>query len=99
MSNYDDNSFELIKVGVKSEHKGKGVGSSLMKFVLRYAQEHHAKKVILHTHKSLKPAIHMYQKFGFRKVEFDPDDSVYDTVDMKMELKLNTRKKDYLKLK
>ena len=44
-------------------------------------------KIILYTNSSLKPAIHLYQKFGFKEHEIENNE--YERADIYMILDLN----------
>jgi len=52
-------------LGVKKEHRRKGVGTSLLSRFVKEAKERKAHKVSLHTSPSLLPAIKLYIKDGF----------------------------------
>ena len=52
-------------IGVKKEHRRKGVGSSLLDRFIEVAKERKAHKVWLYTSPSLLPAIKLYIKNGF----------------------------------
>ncbi|MGB2384553.1 MAG: hypothetical protein ACPH8E_03545 [Flavobacteriales bacterium] len=41
----------------------------------------------LYSHTSLKPAIHLYETYGFKPVPV-PDDCVYDRADIRMQMTL-----------
>ncbi|HEX8277486.1 MAG TPA: GNAT family N-acetyltransferase, partial [Segetibacter sp.] len=60
--------FELSKMAVAEELQGKKIGNKMMEFSLDKAKQLGAVKVVLYSNKSLQPAIHLYQKFGFREV-------------------------------
>ena len=52
-------------LGVKKEHRHKGVGTSLLNRFVEEAKRRKAHKVSLHTSPSLLPAIKLYIKNGF----------------------------------
>lgn len=60
--------FELAKMAVAEEAKGKGIGLMLGKAVLEKAKLFKAKKVYLESNTILTPAISLYRKLGFRKI-------------------------------
>lgn len=39
-----------------------------------YYIEHGAKKIVLYSNQTLKPALHIYKSFGFKEVDVDIDD-------------------------
>ncbi len=82
-----DNYFELAKMAVTEQFQGKQIGKLLLEAVITYAQEHEIKTLMLESNRTLKAALHLYQKFGFQEVPTDPN-SPYDRADIKMELHL-----------
>ena len=57
--------FELAKMAVTKEFRGRGIGDSLIGATIEYARNHHMKQVVLHTHPIHREAIHLYRKHGF----------------------------------
>lgn len=51
-------------------------------------KEKQIKTLILESNRKLKPALHLYKKFGFIEVSTDPN-SPYERADIKMVLKFN----------
>lgn len=78
--------YELIKMGVASEAKGKGVGMILAKAILEKAKEMGGKKVVLYTHSKLAPALRIYEKLGFKEAELE--EGKYCRCDIKMEMEI-----------
>ena len=64
--------------------QGRKVGNKIIEFSLEKAKELGAQKVILHSNTALKPAIHLYNKFGFKEVSLG--DVEYKRADIKMEI-------------
>jgi putative acetyltransferase len=64
-----DNSFELCKMGVSNAAKGLGIGFALGKAAIEKARELGTKRVYLETNSSLAPALNLYKKLGFTRVE------------------------------
>ncbi|HEY2582610.1 MAG TPA: bifunctional helix-turn-helix transcriptional regulator/GNAT family N-acetyltransferase [Mucilaginibacter sp.] len=64
----DDNTFELSKMAVSPEAKGKGIGLMLGNAVIALAKKADAKRLYLESNTLLKPAINLYNKLGFRKI-------------------------------
>lgn len=79
--------YELVKMGVLPDYKGLKIGNGLVDIAIRYARKAGRKKVVLETNSKLLPAIHLYQKVGFVKVEDDPS-TKYKRCDLWMELVL-----------
>ena len=65
------NRFELAKMTVKSQFRGKGIANSLMDQCIQFAKEKKAKEIFLISNDSLKIARNLYDKYGFIEVELD----------------------------
>lgn len=76
--------YELVKMGVTSDYRGKGISRLLIEKCLDKAREIGAKKLILFSNHQLETAIGLYEKYGFRHVPVT--DSPMETADVKMEL-------------
>jgi len=61
----DDATYELIKMGVKSEMQGRGIGKKLLDAIIEQAEKLNAKKILLETAVPLVAAISLYKKAGF----------------------------------
>ena len=79
----DDSTFELSKMAVTDTIQGLGIGKKIMEHCLAVAKEEGIQKLILYSNRSLLPAIHLYEKYGF--VEIALEDGVYERADIKME--------------
>jgi DNA-binding MarR family transcriptional regulator/GNAT superfamily N-acetyltransferase len=79
-----DDVFELSKMAVSPEAKGKGIGFVLGIAAIEKARREGAKKLYLESNTILKPAISLYQKLGFKKVAGEP--SPYERSNIRMEL-------------
>ncbi|HKP31442.1 MAG TPA: GNAT family N-acetyltransferase [Chitinophagaceae bacterium] len=82
-----DGVYELAKMAVTPEWRGKGISKLLIEKCLDKAKELNAKKVSLFSNHKLETAINLYTKYGF--VHVDPKDSPFVTADIKMELNLS----------
>lgn len=82
----NDNEYELIKMSVAPEHRGKKFGDMLLEKCIAKAKEVNALKLILFSNSNLQTAIRLYEKFGFKHV--DVTDAPFETADIKMELTL-----------
>ena len=65
------NRFELAKMTVKSQFRGKGIANSLMDQCIQFAKEKKAKEIFLISNDSLNIARNLYDKYGFIEVELD----------------------------
>ncbi|WP_413998417.1 GNAT family N-acetyltransferase [Flavobacterium sp. W1B] len=79
----DDSAFELSKMAVTDEVQGLGIGKKLLQHCMEVAEKEQIPKLILYSNKSLKPAIHLYEKFGFSEITLD--EGIYERADIKME--------------
>lgn len=62
--------WEICKLAARNQYTGIGAGSAVLQAAMHYAERHGAKKEVLISCRNLKPAIHLYQKFGFREVPY-----------------------------
>lgn len=81
--------YELSKMAVAPETRGRGVGRTLILYVLDQARALGAHTVFLGSSKRLQNAVHLYESVGFRHVPpSELPEMKYDRADvfMKMEL-------------
>ena len=57
--------YELARMAVSEQHRGRGVGSQLMTFALTKLSALKADKVVLNSNTKLHAAIALYKKHGF----------------------------------
>lgn len=76
--------WEICKLAANEKYQGKGAGSAVFKACMDYAAERGAKKLTLISNHILKPALHIYEKFGFRRVELNRGGE-YDRADVQYE--------------
>lgn len=79
---------ELVKIYLKSEYRGKGIGKQLMDKSILYAKEQGYTHLYLESFPSLKEAIHLYEKIGFVRVPEPLGDSGHFACDVWMVLPL-----------
>jgi DNA-binding MarR family transcriptional regulator/N-acetylglutamate synthase-like GNAT family acetyltransferase len=84
--NMNDGVFELAKMAVSGEAKGKGIGYLLGQAVIEKAKEIGANSVYLESNTKLVPAINLYHKLGFEQIQ--GKSSPYQRCNIQMELKL-----------
>jgi len=78
--------FELAKMTVDNDHRGKGIGHLLGVAIIEEAKKLKAKSIYLESNSILKPALNLYKKLGFTDVE--GVHSPYNRCDVQMELVL-----------
>jgi len=79
----EDHVYELSKMAVEEGFQGKKIGNKMLEFCLEEAKRLHAEKLILYSNTKLKPAIHLYKKFGFKEIPLESAD--YKRANIKME--------------
>ena len=79
--------YEFTKMAVKPLLRGKGIGNRIMQFAIRFAEQHHWKKILLYSNTLLENSIHLYRKYGFIEVPLEKD-TIYSRGNIKMELSL-----------
>jgi DNA-binding MarR family transcriptional regulator/GNAT superfamily N-acetyltransferase len=83
----DDSTFELSKMAVSPDEKGKGIGWLLGNAAIEKAKTCGAKRLYLESNTVLKPAINLYTKLGFKKITGTP--SPYERSNIHMELNID----------
>lgn len=61
--------WELQKMYVSNEARGKGIGKELIQICIETAKKEKVKNLYIETLDSMEEANHLYHKFGFRLVE------------------------------
>ena len=82
-----ERTFELTKMAVSPNHRGKKIGQQLMQHCLDFAKEEKFKALIIYSSRKLENAIYIYKKYGFIEIPIETD-CHYDRCDIKMELNL-----------
>ncbi len=77
--------WEICKLAAKNQYTGTGAGSAVLQAAMEYAGNQGAKKLVLISCRSLKPAIHLYRKFGFEEVPYRKDFWKSEKADIEME--------------
>ncbi len=75
--------YELAKMAVAENMRGKGIGKQLIEKCLDHARTSGAKKVMLYSNHQLKSAIALYEQYGFRHVPVSG--SPFESADVQME--------------
>jgi len=77
------NAFELTKMAVRGDQRGKKIGQQLMQHCIDFAKENDLEKLYLYSNTLLENAIYIYRKFGFEEVEVEAN-SPYKRSNIKM---------------
>jgi len=80
---------ELVKIYLKNEYRGKGIGKLLMNKSIEYANEQGYTHLYLESFPSLKEAIVLYEKIGFQRIEKPLGDSGHFACDVWMVMELH----------
>jgi len=81
----EKNVFELSKMAVSPEFRGKKIGQKLMQYCIDFAQDNNFEKLILYSNRKLENAIYIYKKYGFIEIPVEKE-SPYLRSNIKMEL-------------
>jgi ribosomal protein S18 acetylase RimI-like enzyme len=78
----NDTTFELSKMAVTDGVQGLGIGQKLLEHCIKVAEKQKIETLLLYSNRKLLPAIHLYEKFGFKEIELE--DGIYERADIKM---------------
>ncbi len=81
---YEEGTFELAKMAVAPEAKGKGIGFLLGKAAIEKTRQAGVRRLYLESNSSLTPALSLYRKLGFKKITGKP--SPYERANIFMEM-------------
>ncbi len=81
-----DNAFELAKMAVDDQYKGRGISKLLIETCINKARVSGAVKLELFSNHQLTTALALYEKYGFQHVSVTG--SPFETADVKMEMEL-----------
>ena len=83
---YESNVAEIKRMFVNSNHRNKGIAKMILQELLHWSQEENYSSAILETAQKLKPAIALYNSFGF---EITPNYGQYINVESSVCMKKN----------
>ena len=81
-----DGVFELAKMAVRPDCQGRGYANMLMTACIEFAQRRGAQEVMLVTNDILTPALGLYTKAGFQRVEFSDHRYARGNTEMRLRL-------------
>ena len=81
---HDDAVYELAKMAVDPEARGRGYGSMLVEAAIDFARRAGGRTLMLVSNSRLAPALRLYARHGFRPVPLR-DDHGYARADVQME--------------
>lgn len=81
----EDGIWEICKLAADENYQGHGAGSAVFLACMNYAIHHGARKLTLISNHILKPALHIYEKFGFhqtrlKNTEYSRGDVEYEYI-------------------
>lgn len=79
-----NNEWEMCKLAADERYEGHGAGSAVFKACMDYALENGANKLTILSNSILKPALHIYEKYGFYEIPVD-NTHHYKRVDIQFE--------------
>ncbi len=85
---HPDGSYELTKMAVDKDLRGRQIGIKLANAVINKAREENAEVLFLETNNTLTPALSLYRKLGFEEIQYEQP-SKYERSTVRMNLKLN----------
>ena len=75
--------WEICKLGSNKNISHKGAGSAVFEAAMNWATDHGAGRLFIISNSKLAPALHIYEKFGFKEIKLD--DYEYDRGDIAFE--------------
>lgn len=63
--------WEICKLGSNKDVPHQGAGSAVFEAAMDWALSHGAERLFILSNSKLKPALHIYEKYGFREIELD----------------------------
>lgn len=84
---HEEGVYEIAKMAVDADSRGKGYGNLLMEASIEGAREKGADKILIVSNTILEPAINLYKKYGFqtKRLGQNPD---YERGNIEMQLDL-----------
>ena len=87
---FPDGVYELSKMAVSPQTRGKGIGRKLLAFVIEQARAMGARTLFLGSSTKLKNAVHLYESLGFQHVPSgELPEMKYERADVFMKLDLS----------
>ncbi len=78
--------FELSKMTIAEEARGRGVGRKLLQFAIAHARQLGARRLYLESNTRAASAIHLYEELGFQHLAAPDHASKYARADTFMEM-------------
>lgn len=78
--------YEVIKLGVRPEYRGRGAGKLLLEACLDWARAQKARRVVLYSNSRLQSALRLYRRCGFTPIPYVPGHYAVSDVQMEQTL-------------
>lgn len=78
--------WEICKLGSNKNIPHKGAGSAVFGAAMNWALDHGAERLFILSNSKLKPALHIYEKYGFKEIKLE--DYEYNRGDIAFEYKI-----------
>lgn len=79
----NNDTWEICKLAANDKYKKRGAGNAVFEQCMKYAIAQGAKRLFILSNSTLKPALHIYYKHGFKQIELD--DYEYERGDIAFE--------------
>ena len=79
----EEDTWEICKLGSDKNRPHEGCGSAVFEAAMDWAEDHGAKRLFILSNSKLKPALHIYEKYGFKEIKLD--DYEYERGDIAFE--------------
>lgn len=63
--------WEICKLGSNKNVLHKGAGSAVFEAAMQWALDHGAERLFILSNRKLKPALHIYEKYGFKEIKLE----------------------------
>lgn len=67
----ENGTWEICKLASNKHRSHKGCGSAVFEAAMEWAVNHGATRLFMLSNSKLKPALHIYEKFGFKEIKLD----------------------------
>ncbi|MDE7157526.1 MAG: GNAT family N-acetyltransferase, partial [Lachnospiraceae bacterium] len=67
----DGTTWEICKLGSNKPVPHKGAGSAVFEAAMERALHHGADRLFILSNSKLKPALHIYKKYGFKEIKLE----------------------------
>ncbi|EET59525.1 acetyltransferase, GNAT family [Marvinbryantia formatexigens DSM 14469] len=82
----EDGDWEIMKFAARGMYTGTGAGSACLRACIDYAKEKKIPKIIIVSNHKCAQAVHLYRKFGFRKIPVDKNKFPFERGDIAFEM-------------